>query len=168
MKAMVPFYYAVVSLFFDILGGFCARCYQISKGEDYLKVLRISTWNLAKNSWTAFCLPVLVIFSDEFRKLLMYFLIYEAKEDYTVSISETDKDSLVDSLMEKIAASLSLFYFINLDSIANSTMRSISDKPQCEIRRKNFLKGLSFYKRNIFAQTVFCLWITPPRRRDFF
>ena len=170
MKVMIPFYCAVVSLFLGILGGFCAKCYQISKGEDFFKVLRISAWNLAKNSWTAFCLPVLILFSNEFRRLLLYVLIYEAEEDYTVSISEADKDSLVDVLLEKvsvydmtrIAINLSLFYFINLDGIANSTMRKVSEKSQSKtmtfnLRRISFLKDLSFYKRNIFARTVFCL-----------
>ena len=51
-------YYAVAALLIGILGGFCARCYQISNGKNFLYVLKISALNIAQNSRTAFCLPL--------------------------------------------------------------------------------------------------------------
>ena len=167
---MVPFYCAVAALFIGIFGGFCARCYQISNGKNFPYILKISALNIVENSRTAFCLPFLVVFSYKFRRMLLDILIHEAEENYTVSISDTDKESLINVLLEKvsvyditkIAISLSCFYFINLDRIANSTMRSVSETTQnktmtFKLWKSSFWKGLSFYKRNTFAQTIFCL-----------
>lgn len=167
---MIPFYYAVAALLIGILGGFCARCYQISNGRNFPYVLKISALNVAQNSRTAFFLPFLVVFSYKFRRMLLDILIREAEENYTVSISDTDKESLINVLLEKvsvyditkIAINLSCFYFVNLDRIANSTMRTVSETAQSKtvtfnLRKSSFWKGLSFYKRNAFARTIFCL-----------
>ena len=169
---MIPFYYAVTALLLGTLGGFCARCYQISNGKNFPYVLKTSAWNLVKNSWTAFCLPMLVVFSYELRRLFLDVLIHEAEEDYTVSISDKDKESLIGVLLEKvsvyditkIALSLSLFYFINLDRVANSTMRNIAETSDSKTMAFNFKrkifwfwKGLSFYKNNISVKKKFCL-----------
>ena len=172
MKAMIPFYYAVAALLFGVLGGFCARCHQINGSKNFIRVLKLSAWAVLKNSLIAFLLPILVVVSDKFRKLLVLVLIDEAAENYAVSISDTDKNNLIDVLLEekstynitKIAISLAAFYFANLDGIANSTMRNISEtlptayKTESHyLSRAFFGKTLSFYKTNVFARATFCL-----------
>jgi len=81
----IPFYYTVAALLIGILGGFCARCYQISNGKNFPYVLKISALNIAQNSRTAFCLPFLIVFSYKFSRMLLDVLIHEAEENYTIS-----------------------------------------------------------------------------------
>lgn len=112
---------------------------------------------------------MLVVISNKFRRLLLYVLIYDAEKNYTVSISNTDKDSLVDVLLEKaslfnvtkIAASLFWFYFSNLSGIANSIIRQVPEKAEYKIASYkiigNFFEKISFYKGNISARMLFCL-----------
>ena len=112
---------------------------------------------------------MLVVISNKFRRLLLYVLIYDAEKNYTVSISNTDKDSLVDVLLEKaslfnvtkIAVSLSWFYFSNLSGIANSIIRQVPEKAEYKIASYkisgNFFEKISFYKGNISARMLFCL-----------
>ena len=169
MNAMIPFYYALVALCFGIVGGFCARCYQINSGENYLMTLKSSAMDFAGKTRFALFLPVLVVLSKNFRAMLLEVMVYEAAKDYAISISEQKKDSLVAVLLErtslynvtKLAVSLSIFYFINLAAIANSTMKENSAPSgkvdSCEIRGKFFGKGISFYRNNIFARTCFSL-----------
>lgn len=170
MKVMIPFYYAMIALLFGMLGGFCARCYQISKGKNFSYVLKAAALNFIVTSLTVMFLPILVVLSNTFRKLLLCVLIYEAEEDYTISLSDTDKASLIDVLLEraslygimKIAISLSLFCFINLDSIASATIRSVAEESSSETMKFNlgvkfFGRDFSFYKSNSFAKKLFCL-----------
>lgn len=172
MEFMIPFYYAVAALILGLFGGFCTRCYQVSERGNFFLVLKCSFSRFARKTLTAFLLPVFVIFSEDFRKMLLSVLIYEAEEDYTVSISDADKDSLIDVLLERssvydivrIALYLSLFYFINIDYVTNSMIRDVAnetnkndDSFSVEVSKKFFGKGLAFYKSNAFARTMFCL-----------
>ena len=172
MEFMIPAYYAVAALLLGLCGGFCARCYQVSERGKFFLLLKCSCSRFATKTLTAFLLPAFVIFSEEFRKLLLGVLIYEAEEDYTVSISDADKDSLIGVLLErssvyaiaKIALYLSLFYFINIDYITNSMIRDAADETSrnddnfsVEVPKKFFGKGLSFYRSSVYARTMFCL-----------
>ena len=169
MKVIIPFYYAVAAFSFGMVGGFCARCYQLKGDENFSFVLVKSVWNFARLSLFSLLLPVLVIVSDKFRRPLLYVLICAAENDYTVSISDTDKDSLVDILLEKvsllnvmkIAASLSYFYFSNLSGIANLIIRQIAKEAKYNVASYkllgNFFVKVPFYKGNVFARTLFCL-----------
>lgn len=169
MKAMVPFYYAVVALLFGMLGGFCIRCYHLKGDENFSFVLINSACDFVKISLIMLLLPVLVVFSNKFRRLLLYILINNAEKDYTVSISDTDKDNLINVLSEKIslldfakiAANLSWFCFVNLPVTVDVIIRQVSIRAEYKFSmqkiRSNFFRDVPFYKNSLFARNLFCL-----------
>ena len=170
MKLMIPFYYILVALLFGLVGGFCARCYQYSYG-DFFRVLKGSTEIFTKVSVGTFLLPLLVMVSEDFRKRLLKVLISGAADDYNekeqgaVKLNANDIASLVNLFLAKIsvfnfvriAANMSLFYFFNLDIFANAIMKKVAETPQSEQSPDLNVRGISFYKNNVLARTLFCL-----------
>ncbi len=170
MSFMIPFHYAFVALFFGLVGGFCARCYQYSDG-DFFRVLKRSTEIFTKVSVATFLLPLLVTVSEDFRKRLLEVLISEAADDYNekeqgaVKLNANDKASLVSLFLAnisvfnfvRIAANMSLFYFFNLDGFANAIMQKVAETPQPEQSTDLNVYSNSFYKNNVLARSLFCL-----------
>ena len=54
----------------------------------------------------------------------------------------------------RIAANMSLFYFFNLDGVANAIMKNVAETPQSPDLN---VYSNSFYRNSVLARTLFCL-----------